>query len=79
MCSGRANDVVGVGEDRRPAARVVLFGGGVRGSPLRECEMERPCEMERLLTGSVAIVTGASRGLGLAFALELAECGATLT
>ena len=30
------------------------------------------------LAGSIAIVTGASRGLGRAFALDLAECGAAL-
>ena len=35
--------------------------------------------MERPLSGSIAIVTGASRGLGRAFALDLAECGAALT
>ena len=35
--------------------------------------------MERPLTGSIAIVTGASRGLGRAFALNLAESGAALT
>ena len=35
--------------------------------------------MERPLSGSIAIVTGASRWLGRAFALDLAECGAALT
>ena len=35
--------------------------------------------MERPLAGSIAIVTGASRGLGRAFALDLAQCGAALT
>ena len=34
--------------------------------------------MEGPLAGSIAIVTGASRGLGRAFALDLAECGAAL-
>ena len=32
----------------------------------------------RQLEGSVAIVTGASRGLGRAYAIDLAECGASL-
>jgi NAD(P)-dependent dehydrogenase (short-subunit alcohol dehydrogenase family) len=35
--------------------------------------------MERPLVGTVAIVTGASRGLGRSFAVDLAECGASLT
>lgn len=33
----------------------------------------------RPLSGTVGIVTGASRGLGRAFAVDLAECGAALT
>src|SRR4051812_40608073 len=35
-------------------------------------------QMDRSLAGCVAIVTGASRGLGRAFALDLAESGAAL-
>ncbi len=35
--------------------------------------------MDRPLAGSVGIVTGASRGLGRAFGIDLAESGAALT
>jgi NAD(P)-dependent dehydrogenase (short-subunit alcohol dehydrogenase family) len=35
-------------------------------------------EEDASLQGSAAIVTGASRGLGRHFALELAQCGAAL-